>query len=275
MYFGFSDEQVMLRESVRRFLDQRCPLKEVRKLKVTPRGFSEDLWQKMAQAGWLGVALPEQYGGLGLGWLDLIVIIEEMGRSVFPSPFISNALAATAIHEFGNAQQKQQTLPGLIDGSRKATLGLFEESAAISVDSMRIKGDIQGDLLVLNGIKRTVMDPETAHYYVVSFRYGDNADDVGLALVDAAIRGVTGRAYPMLDETKRMGNLVLENVGISTDQILVMGAPAIAAIDRLVDQGALALTAEMAGAMDAALQITVKYAGSARNSAIPSGTSRR
>jgi alkylation response protein AidB-like acyl-CoA dehydrogenase len=140
VYFGFSDEQVMLRESVRRFLDQRCPLKEVRKLKVTPRGFSEALWQKMAQAGWLGVALPEQYGGLGLGWLDLIVIIEEMGRSVFPSPFLSNTLAATAIHEFGNAQQKQQTLPGLIDGSRKATLALFEESAAISLDSMLVKG---------------------------------------------------------------------------------------------------------------------------------------
>jgi len=261
VYFGFSDEQKMLRESVRRFLDQRCPIKEVRKLKVTPQGYSEELWQEMAQAGWLGVALPGQYGGLGLGWLDLVVIVEEMGRSVFPSPFISNTLAAAAIQEFGSEQQKQQTLPCLIDGSRKATLALFEEGSSISTSSIQLRGEMHGGLLVLNGVKRTVMDPESAGYFVVSFRYGDNADDIGLVLVDSGISGVTARAYPLLDETKRMGNLLLENASISTGQILVMGAPAITAIEKLIDQGALALTAEITGAMDAALQITVKYAG--------------
>lgn len=260
MYFGFSDEQVMLRESVRRFLDQRCPIKEVRKLKITPQGYSEELWQEMAQAGWLGVALPGQYGGLGLGWLDIIVIIEEMGRSLFPSPFISNTLAAAALHEHGNAQQKQQTLPRLIDGSRKATVALFEESSAISAASMQLKGQIHGETVVLNGLKRNVMDPETADCFVVSFRYGDNAEDIALALVDAGTDGVTAKAYPLLDETKRMGNLLLENASIGVDQILVMGAQATIAIDKMLDQGALALTAEMTGAIDAALRITVKYA---------------
>ena len=133
MYFGFTEEQVMLRASMRRFLEQRCPIKEVRQLKVTPKGYSEDLWQDMAKAGWLGVTLPEAYGGHGLGWLDLFVILEEMGRGVFPSPFMGNTLAATAIHEFGNEKQKQQTLPSLIDGSCKATVALFEENSSINV----------------------------------------------------------------------------------------------------------------------------------------------
>jgi alkylation response protein AidB-like acyl-CoA dehydrogenase len=265
VYFGFSDEQVMLRESVRRFLDQRCPIKEVRKLKVTPKGYSEELWQEMAKAGWLGINLPEQYGGLGLGWLDLVVIIEEMGRGVFPSPFISNTLAASTICDQGNGQQKQQILPSLVDGSRKATLALFEENSAISVASMQLRGEMQGGLdggrLVLNGVKRNVMDPGSADYFVVSFRFGDATDDIGIALVDAGISGVTARAYPLIDATKRMGNLSLENVVISTDRILTMGPAAITAIEKMIDQGALALSAEMTGAMEAALEITVKYAG--------------
>jgi len=265
MYFGFTEEQVMLRASVRRFLEQRCPIKEVRKLKVTPKGYSEELWQEMAKAGWLGVTMPEQYGGLRSpeekgGWLDLFVILEEMGRGVFPSPFIGNTLAATAILEFGNEQQKQQTLPSLIDGSRKATMALFEESTAINSGSMKLNGSKQGKSYVLNGIKHNVMDPESADLFVVSFRYGDNVDDIALAMVDATSAGVKAKAYPLIDETKRMGNVVLENVSITAEQILVSGAAATAAIERLIDQGALALCAEMVGAIDAALQLTVQYA---------------
>lgn len=260
MYFGFTEEQHMLRNSVRRFLELRCPITEVRRLKATPEGYAADLWRAMAEAGWLGVTLPEAYGGLGLGWLELLVILEEMGRGLFPSPFLGNILAATAINEHGSEGVKQQYLPSLIDGSRKGTVALFEENATIAASSMMLNAREQGGTYLLNGVKRNVMDPQSADSFVVSFRYGDHSDDVAIALVDATAPGVTATAYPLIDETKRMGNLALENVNVSMDRVLLSGTGAVAAIERLVDQGALALTAEMAGTIDAALHITVQYA---------------
>ncbi|MBL4866886.1 MAG: acyl-CoA dehydrogenase family protein, partial [Pseudomonadales bacterium] len=85
MNFGFTEEQELLREQVRRFLDKKCPLSEVRKIADSKAGFSQDLWNEMAELGWLGITIPENYGGLGMGWVDLIVVLEECGRSLFPS----------------------------------------------------------------------------------------------------------------------------------------------------------------------------------------------
>jgi len=259
MYFGFTEEQQMLRDSVRRFLEQRCPLKEVRRLKG-PAGYSETLWQEMAQAGWLGATLPETYGGLGLGWLDLTVILEEMGRGLLPSPFISNTLAAMALLELGNEEQKQQRLPLLIEGKQKATLALFEDSSAICPGSTRLEASPDGKGFILNGSKQQVLDTESADWLLVSFRYGPLSHELGLAIIETRAPGVSVKAYPLIDETKRMGNVVLANVKASEENILCLGHAALAAMERMVDQGALALSAEMSGAVDAALQLTVKYA---------------
>jgi len=260
MYFGFTEEQQMLRSSVRRFLEQRCPLKEVRHLKASPAGYSEALWQEMAQAGWLGATLPESYGGLGLGWLDLTVILEEMGRGLLPSPFISNTLAAMALRELGNEEQKQQRLPLLIEGKQKATLALFENNSALCPGSTRLEATPEGKGFILNGSKQQVLDPESADWLLVSFRYGPLRHELGLAIVEKNTPGVSAKAYPLIDESKRMGNVVLTNVNVGEENILCLGHDALAAMERMVDQGALALSAEMSGAVDAALQLTVKYA---------------
>jgi alkylation response protein AidB-like acyl-CoA dehydrogenase len=258
MYFGFTEEQDMLRQSVRRFHEQRCPLKEVRKLKATPQGYSEALWQEMAKLGWLGVTMPETYGGLGLSWLDLTVILEEMGRGLFPSPFLSNTLAATAILELGNEQQKQQLLPPLIEGKRKATLALFEEPSSIHAASVQLKGDKSSAGYVLHGTKRAVLDPVSADHFIVSFRTASG--ELALAIVDAKANGIAAKSYPLMDETKRMGHVSFANVAVGNDDILCTGTTAERAFERLLDQGALAMSAEMSGATDAALRITVQYA---------------
>ena len=96
MNFGFTDEQDLLRNEVRRFLDARCPIAEVRRIAETPSGHCEKLWKELAEMGWLGLAVPESYGGVGLGWIDLIVLMEETGRTLFPSPLIANTLSYTA-----------------------------------------------------------------------------------------------------------------------------------------------------------------------------------
>ena len=127
MNFGFSEEQEALRSEARRFLDEHCAIPEVRRLMQGELGFSEELWAEMARLGWLGITLPEAYGGAGLSWVDQVVILEEMGRSLFPSPLIANSLAASAILEVGDEEQKRRWLPSLADGKRKGTLALFEE----------------------------------------------------------------------------------------------------------------------------------------------------
>jgi alkylation response protein AidB-like acyl-CoA dehydrogenase len=260
MYFGFTEEQAMLRQSVRRFLEQRCPISEVRRLKATPTGYSEELWQEMASAGWLGILVPDHYGGLGLGLLDLVIVLEEMGRGVFPSPFIAHTLATLAILELGNEQQRERYLPALVNGSRKASLALFEESSSIAPGSTRLQADRADQGFILNGEKRMVLDPESADLFVVSFRPGRGDDELGIAVIDATAAGVKATAFPLIDETKRMGNVVFTNARVSTDQVLSTGSAGMAALARMLDQGALALTAEMSGAVDAAIQLTVQYA---------------
>ncbi len=259
MNFGFSEEQDHLRSEVRRFLDERCPIKEVRRLSETPLGYCDKLWRELAELGWLGLTVPEEYGGAGLGWVDLIVLLEEMGRSLFPSPFLANTLAATAIVEFGSEAQKKRWLPDLSNGTRIGTLALLEEGDVISAEGTQLRGVPDGDGFVLSGQKRYVADPEAASLFVVSFRKGTDSDgeDLALALIDANESAVDAKSYPMIDATKRMGNLDLAGVRVSKEQLLQGGSDAIA---RLLDAGAVAVTAECSGAVDAAIQLTTTYA---------------
>jgi alkylation response protein AidB-like acyl-CoA dehydrogenase len=260
MNFGFSEEQEMLRGEVRRFLDEHCPIPEVRRLKETELGFREELWAEMARLGWLGVALPEAYGGAGLSWVDMVVVLEETGRSLFPSPLLANTLAAAAILERGDEEQKRRWLSGLADGSRKGTVALFEEGQGLRASDTALRAEREGEGFLLYGEKRGVADPETADLFVVSFRCGDGPDDLGLAVVDAETAGVEAKAYPLIDQTKRLGHLSLDGVHVDRDRLL--GAPGAAGpgIERLIDQGAIAVSAEISGAVEAALQLTVQYA---------------
>ncbi len=257
MNFGFSEEQDLLRGEVRRFLDERCPIAEVRRLAETQTGYCEKLWEDMAGLGWLGLIIPETYGGAGLGWVDLIVVLEEMGRSLFPSPFLANTLAATALVEFASDAQKQRWLPELATGSCIGTLALLEEGDVVSAEGTQLRGVPAGDGFVLSGRKLYVADPEAADLFVVSFRTGDESSDLALALVSADQAGVTAKSYPMIDATKRMGNLQLDGVRVDKERLLAGGRDA---ITRLLDVGAVAVTAECSGSVDAAIQITAAYA---------------
>jgi len=258
MYFGFTDEQKMLRQSVRRFLELRCPLTEVRKIKAETKGYSEALWEEMAKAGWLGICLPEHYGGAGLGWLDLTVILEELGRGLFPSPFLSHSLAAIALAELGNEAQKQRHLPALVSGKQKATLALFEDSSDLSSTRLQTKIFRGGDGFVVNGGKCAVLDPESADLFIVACR--DEQEKLIIALVDAKSPGITAKAFPLMDQSKRMGHVSFDNTPLTSADVLCEAHLAEQAWERLLDQGALAMTAEMSGTTEAALHITVQYA---------------
>src|SRR5262245_1618300 len=129
MDFGFSEDQEMLRQSARDFLTKECPMALVRKMMDDESGHSTDLWRKMAELGWHGLILPEEYGGAGLTFVDLVVVLEEMGRVVLPGPFLSTVVyASVALLEAGSDEQKSRYLPAIADGSSIATVALLEPS---------------------------------------------------------------------------------------------------------------------------------------------------
>ncbi|HXZ84550.1 MAG TPA: acyl-CoA dehydrogenase family protein [Myxococcota bacterium] len=260
MDFGFSEEQDLLRAEVRKLLDARCPLAEVRKLMETASGYSAELWSELAQLGWLGLTIPEGFGGAGLGWVDLVVLLQETGRSLFPSPLLSTTLAAAAIVESGSEEQKRRWLPSLADGTRIGTLALLEASDVIAPTGIALAGKPDGDAFVLTGEKKFVCDAGSANLFAVAFRTGSGAHDLALGVLDRGAPGVATKAWTTIDATKRTGTLELDGARVERSALLGQPGRAWPAIERLFDLGAIAVTAELTGAAEAAHALTVQYA---------------
>jgi len=259
MNFGLTEEQRILRNVARRFLDERAPITRVRDVMESPQGFDPDMWPAMAELGWLGLVADEAYGGAGLDWVDLVVLLEETGRGLLPAPLISTSLAAAAISEFGTGAQKQRYLPSLADGSAIGTLALLEDSDVLGPDGVQLAGTPEGAAFRLSGAKRFVQDAGIATLFIVPFRAGDA---IRFALVKSDAAGVSASSRLTMDQTKRMGDLTLDGVLVEAGGLLATAGDGSIALARLLDLGAVAVTAEMIGAMDRALEITTEYAKS-------------
>ncbi len=260
MNFGFTEEQELLRQEVRKLLDARAPIPEVRKLSETPEGFSRDLWKQIGELGWLGLTIPEAHGGAGLGWVDLVVLLEETGRTLFPSPLIATTLAAAAIAETGSAAQQAQWLPRLADGSVIGTVAALEASDRHDSEGIQLRGTPAAGGWQLRGEKRSVLDGAAADLLVVAFRTGDAPDDIALALVESGAAGLGIETTPSIDATKRVARARFEGVQVPADAVLGTPGRAASALAGLVDRGALAVTAEAIGAAEEAVRLTVDYA---------------
>ena len=256
MNFGFTEEQDFLRDAVRKFVDGRCPMSEVRNLMETRDAHSPELWTEMASLGWLGLLVPEEHGGAGLSWVDFVVLLEEAGRTLLPSPLVSNALALTAVKEGGSPAQQGRWLPALADGSSVGTLALLEESDIPGLEGIALAARVEGDTHVLEGRKCFVADAGCADLFVVAYRANG---ELALGVVSASAAGVSVELAVSLDETKRMGTLRLAGVRIEARDRLE-AVPASTTIPLLQDCGAIAVTAEALGAAEGALAITVQYA---------------
>jgi alkylation response protein AidB-like acyl-CoA dehydrogenase len=260
MNFGFTEEQELLRAEVRKLLDQRCPLEEVRRLMETPEGFSRELWKEMAELGWVGLTLPESAGGAGLGWVDLTVLLEETGRTLFPSPLLSTALAASALGEAGSPEQQARWLPSLADGSRIATLAFLEAGDLWTPEGVRCEGRRDGAGFVLEGEKLFVPDAGSADLFLVAFRSGAAPEAVSLGVLERDAEGVEARPSPGMDATRRFGRLRLSGARIGPDALVGPPGAAWSALARGLDRGACAVVAEAVGAAQALLELTVRYA---------------
>lgn len=262
MNFGFTEEQELLRAEARKFLDANAPLDEVRKHAALPEGFSREVWKRVSELGWPGLVVPEAYGGAGLGFVDLVVLLEETGRSLFPSPLLATSLAAAVCLDLGEADQARRLVERLADGSRIGTVALLEAGDHLSPDGVGLCARRDGGGWRLDGEKRFVPDADVADLFVVAARKLEASDDergeVAFFAVDRGASGVSTRNVPTMDPTKRAGTLRLADVRVGEGALLEsQGAHA---FERVLLRGATLVTAEMLGAADGALALTVGYA---------------
>ena len=255
MNFGFTEEQELLRQEARKFLDAHCPNAEVRRIAETPEGHCPKLWKQIAGLGWTGLTIDEVHGGAGLGWVDLVVLLEEAGRSLFPSPLVATTLAAAAIAEAGSDAQRARWLPGLADGSGIGTLAWLEADDRLGAEGMQLAGTRDGGGFRLTGEKRYVLDAGNAQLLVVPFRTGPGEGAVRLAVVPADAPGVSVSPTPSMDATKRMGDVRFAGVAVPAGDVLER-----APLERIQDLATAAVTAEMIGAAEGAHRLTVEFA---------------
>ncbi len=261
MDFGFSEEQEMLRQSARQFLETECAMTYVRKMMDDDTGYTEDQWKKMADLGWTGLIFPEQYGGSGLNMVDLVVVLEEMGRVVMPGPFYATVLlGGLALDLGGSAAQKQRYLPDLCSGKLKTTLAHVEESGRWDAEGITMPAKKDGAGYSLSGTKLFVPDAHNADLLVVAARTGKGADGVTLFLVDAKQPGVQVTVLKTMDQTRKLCEVNLKNVKVGVDAVLGKAGQGWALLDRVIDRAKVGMCAEMCGGAQKVLEISVEYA---------------
>src|SRR5215831_15194192 len=215
MDFDFDQDQLMLRDSVREYLSKECPPEFVRSMSEHPLGYSKEMWKGMAELDWLGLTFPEEYGGLGLGMVELALVLEEMGRAVFPGPyFASVVLAGAALMMSGSPAQKSKYLSTIAKGDLVATFGMLEESVDWGAASVRMTAEEKGAGYVLNGIKRFVPFAHAADVIIVPARTSDHDEGLSLFLVERDSRGVTFSGMTSIDLTGKASEVKFENVAV-------------------------------------------------------------
>src|SRR5580765_5463581 len=264
MDIGFTEEQELLRDTARKFLDSECDTKFVRRMMATEAAVTPEFWGKLAENGWLGITYPEDAGGSGLGLVDLVVLMEEVGRAVMPGPFPATVLlGGAAIAEAGSPVQRQEFLPGIAAGEVKATLAATEPNARWDAAGITLAAREARGGFTLSGTKLFVPDAHLADVLVVAARTKDGStmeDGVSLFLVPKGTAGVAVRVLPSVDETRKLCDVKFDNVTLPATALLGElngGWPALA---RVIDRAAVALAAEMCGAAQRVLDMTVDYA---------------
>jgi alkylation response protein AidB-like acyl-CoA dehydrogenase len=260
MDFAFSDEQEEFRATLRRFFDEKAPPAEVRRASQSAEGYDVDLWKQMGEElGLQGVHVPESCGGQGFGFLELGIVLEEMGRGLTPSPFLPTALATLAIRNAATAAQQEALLPALASGSEIATLAVTEASGRWDAVGISLEAAPDGDEVVLSGEKPFVIDAAAASRLVVAARQPGSSGAQGITLCTLAgdAPGVQVAPVESMDPLRRLGRVELRE---ARAQVLGEAGGAGPALRKTAAQACIALSAEMVGAAQRCLDMAVEYA---------------
>jgi alkylation response protein AidB-like acyl-CoA dehydrogenase len=257
MDFDFSKAQKLLQQSARDFFSRECKPERVRELMASETAFDDALWRGMADQGFMGLTIPEEYGGLGLGAVELIAVAEEMGRACLPGPFISTFWAAELIHRAGSEGQRKQYLEAIAAGELKATVALLEEDADWTPDAIALRAEKDGKDYRLRGAKHFVNDAAVADVIVTVARVAN-----GLVLLPVArnAAGLKITATSAMDATRKLYTVEFDNVAVAEADALAFTTKTRDALDAATRVATVALTAEMLGVMQWTLDATVEYA---------------
>jgi alkylation response protein AidB-like acyl-CoA dehydrogenase len=262
MDFGLTEEEKILRKSARDFLESECPVALVREMGGDEKGYSPELWQKMARLGWQGLIFPEQYGGGGGSFLDLVVLLEETGRALLPGPLLAAILGGIVILECGSEAQKVGLLPGIVNGDIIISLALTEPSMRSLNRTMTttVASGGKGDYII-NGTKLFAPMAHAAGYLICAARTEDGTEDgITCFIIDAKSNGITYTPLKTMGRDRQY-EVSFNNVIVPKENIIGVYNKGWEYISkRLVPMATIAQCAEMNGGAQKVIEMTVKYA---------------
>jgi len=251
MYFDLTDEQQAIRSTAHDFLAARYKSERIRELAESEHGFEQSDWQEMAELGWPGLALPEEWGGQGLGIVDLAVLFEEMGYALAPSPLLSTTVAGLALATNGKNEQKERWLRALAGGEARGTVALFDAGGTATIGEFELEATADGDGLVLDGEKVLVMDAATADFFLVATADGRRH------LVERDADGVSVSPEKSIDLTRRLYSVRFDGVRVGPEATLEGTQEDYLPV---LWRACVAIAAESTGVAQRAQEMAVEYA---------------
>jgi alkylation response protein AidB-like acyl-CoA dehydrogenase len=259
MNYDLNEEQNILKQAAHRFLSEECPSEYVREMVEDQKGYIQELWNKMAGMGWMGLMIPEEYEGSGMDFLHLAVLLSEMGYFCLPGPFFSTVvLAGLALMEAGSDEQKRAILPELAAGKRIMTLAWVEESGTYLPEGIKLSAELKKDSYVLSGIKLFVPDAHVADTIICAARTGKGAKAISLFLVDAKSAGLSINLLNTMAGDKQC-EVIFDKVKVPKDNLLGKPGKGWNALKRVLLMSAVGKCAEMSGGAKRVMEMTVTY----------------
>ena len=251
MYFDLTDEQQAIKATAHDFLASRFKSERLRELAASEDGFDASGWQEMSELGWPGLALPEEWGGQGLGIVELAVLFEEMGYALAPSPLLSNTIAGLALSLCGSDDQRDRYLRPVAQGERRGTPALWDAGSPATIGDFTMEAKPNGDGVVLDGVKAMVLDAASADFFLVA------SADGGRHIVERDAAGVAVTAEPGIDLTRRFSSVAFDGVEVAAaDTLPGVGDDYYPVFNRIC----VALAAESTGIAQRTMEMAVEYA---------------
>lgn len=258
MDFDFSEDQVMIIDSARKFLEKECPKDKVRELKEDEKGYDPELWSRMAEMGWMGLILPEEYEGTGMDFFDLTILMEEMGRNILPAPFFDTvALCSLPILEYGTSKQKKRFLPKIACGEEIWTLALTEPSASYEPSGVELRATSLQEDYVLEGTKLFVPYANVADRLLVVAR--TSQEGITVLIVDSGSQGIRTEVIPTTAHDKQC-EVVFDKVRVPKDNVLGEVGKGWEIVEFLLQRVSVLKCAEMLGGAQFVLEMANSYA---------------
>lgn len=262
MNTSFTEEQEMLRKTARDFLATECPKTKVRELEESDKEYDSGMWKKMADLGWMGLVIPEEYDGMGMTFQDLTIVLEEMGRNILPGPFFCTVVeGALPILDAGSERQKREFLPKIAKGDVIWTMALLEESGLYNPSGVAARAVPRADSFVIRGTKLFVEMAQVADYLICAARTREGAspaEGITLFMLDAKAPGIHCGIMPTMGMDK-LCEVQLDDVTVPGMNILGELDNGWPVIQRILERAAIAKCAESIGGIQACVDITAAY----------------